>query len=173
MPSSTTSAPSTRSSSSSSTPSQSSSSSSGPKSPPTYSERAGSASRRAGSELFSGKSPRTHRRSSYSTIVAVEYIACMVMIGLSAGLVGQKNTADVIASPAVAMVRMSAVSILFFVLAILSSGEKAGRVAAAFGGLVTCGVALNATREWKAIANIFSAPKKTSSSSTGSAGSKA
>ena len=123
--------------------------------------------RQGGRDLVSGRSPLTRRRSNWSVIVAVEYVACMVMIGLSAGLVGKKGktgTEQDLASPAIAMVRLSAVSLLFFALAIASAGERAGRLAAAFGGLVTCGVALNATNEWKALSKVFAPPKKAASS---------
>lgn len=109
--------------------------------------------------------PSLGRRGGYTSIIAAEYLASVVLIILSMGLVGTKASrtpAEVIASPAIAMVRLTAVSLLFFVLAILSTGQKIGRIAAAFGGLVTAGVALNSSEEWRSIARIFSPHKATS-----------
>jgi hypothetical protein len=53
------------------------------------------------------------------------------------------------------LVRMTAASILFFVLALMANGPRAGRIAAAFGGLVTVGTALNAGPVWTGLARVF------------------
>lgn len=135
----------------------------------TYYERARDTGGGAFSSFLHGRNPRTGRKGRYAAIVALEYVACMLMIALSAGFVPKENKDDILAAPVVAMVRLTAVSILFFGLALLSTGEHLGRLAAAFGGLVTCGIAINATAEWKALAALFPSPSSTSSSSTGGA----
>jgi hypothetical protein len=53
------------------------------------------------------------------------------------------------------LVRMTAASILFFALALMANGPRAGRIAAAFGGLVTLGTALNAAPVWTALGRVF------------------
>jgi hypothetical protein len=53
------------------------------------------------------------------------------------------------------LVRMTAASLLFFVLALMANGPRAGKIAAAFGGLVTLGTALNAGPVWTALGRIF------------------
>ena len=53
------------------------------------------------------------------------------------------------------LVRMTAASILFFVLALMANGPRAGRIAAAFGGLVTVGTALNAGPVWTGLGRVF------------------
>lgn len=53
------------------------------------------------------------------------------------------------------VVRMTAASLLFFVLALMANGPRAGRIAAAFGGLVVVGTALNAAPVWTALGRIF------------------
>lgn len=121
--------------------------------------RTSESTQRATHSFLTGRSPRTHRRGNHSVAVAAQYIACMVMILLSAGLGGKSSTEEVLAAPIVVMVRLSAVTLLFFALALLSTGEQLGRLAAAFGALVTLGVGLNASNEWKTLAGIFSPPK--------------
>jgi len=98
--------------------------------------------------------PGRHPVARHVVIVAVEYIGCVVMIVLSAG-VGKEQTKSQFADPAIAMVRLVAVSALFFVLAIFTSGPRSGRLAAAFGGLVTAAVFLNAVGEWETLAHLF------------------
>ncbi len=129
--------------------------------------RAASSADTAGGRFLRGRSPVTNRRGHYTALVAIEYLACMVMVLLSLGLVGKNNTkTDILLTPVVAMVRLTAVSLLFFILAILSTGEQMGRISAAFGGLVTAGVSLNATNEWRSLAGIFNFSRSSSSSSS-------
>lgn len=91
----------------------------------------------------------------YSLVIAVEWLVCVVLIALSGAGVGSDQDAPAFSDPAIALVRLTAVSLLFFLLALLSAGERIGKLAAAFGGLVTLGVAFNAVGEWTAIANVF------------------
>lgn len=53
------------------------------------------------------------------------------------------------------LVRMTAASILFFALALMANGPRAGRIAAAFGGLVTVGTAVNAGPVWTGLSRVF------------------
>ena len=58
-------------------------------------------------------------------------------------------------------VRLSAVSLLFFVLALASNGPKSSKAAGLFGGLVTLGVLYNAAGSLQAIGAIFTNAKAT------------
>jgi len=53
------------------------------------------------------------------------------------------------------LVRMTAASILFFALALMANGPRAGRIAAAFGGLVAVGTAVNAGPVWTGLSRVF------------------
>lgn len=72
------------------------------------------------------------------------------------------------------LVRMTAASILFFALALMANGPRAGRIAAAFGGLVVVGTALNAAPVWTGLGRVFggaaAAPAAGEGGGTGTAG---
>jgi len=70
---------------------------------------------------------------------------------LSQGLSGVTNPHS-LARP---LVRLTAASVLFLILGLMSTGAKAGKVAAAFGGLVVAGVLFNATNEISTLAAYF------------------
>ncbi len=101
--------------------------------------------------------PRTGR---YAVIISVEYLACMFLVVGSAGLVPGESTGETAAAPAVALARMTALSGVFFVLALASAGQRAGRLAAAFGGLITVSVLLNASTVISGLGAVFSPAKK-------------
>jgi hypothetical protein len=53
------------------------------------------------------------------------------------------------------LVRLTAACVVFFLLALMANGARAGRTAAALGGVVTLGALLNATDTWKALGQMF------------------
>jgi hypothetical protein len=99
-----------------------------------------------------GRQTRTYHR-----IVLAEFMVCVVLVGMSPVLTPRKSgtQADETAaafSLAGPVVRLTAVSVVFFVLALMATGPRAGKVAAAFGALVVLGVLLNATDELAVLA---------------------
>jgi hypothetical protein len=109
-------------------------------------------------------------RTAYQRIVIAEFIATLIIIAAAPILVprdSKSDTPDAEAAKAVKslslsrpLLRMSAACILFFALALMANGERAGRVAAAGGGLVTLGAFLNATDTWTAIGQMFAGASK-------------
>lgn len=91
--------------------------------------------------------------SGAHNLVVGEFVLCVVLIGATPILMRQPQNGHLYIPND--FVRLSAVSALFFVLALLANGEKGARFAAAFGGLVTLGVLYNAAGSIKAIGNIF------------------
>lgn len=102
-------------------------------------------------------------------LIVTEFIACVLMIGMTP-LVMRKpaNGKLYVAND---FVRLTAVSLLFFVLALSAAGKRSGPVAAAFGGLVTLGVMFNAAGSIKAIGSIFASTNNGGTVATASAGS--
>lgn len=98
---------------------------------------------------------RAVHRGRYTVYVAAEYLACMALISVSGGLIAGESTPATLADPAIVLVRLTATSALFWVLALLTAGARTGRLAAAFGALVTAGVALNASNFFADAAKIF------------------
>lgn len=81
-------------------------------------------------------------RGDYTKVVAAEYAAAVVLLGAAPLVPNDKNSGIVRAVEPLA--RITALSVVFFVLALLSAGKTAGRIAGAFGGLVLLGVVFNA-----------------------------
>jgi hypothetical protein len=115
------------------------------------------AARFAGGGWGGGPSGGAHK------LVLAEYLAVM-MILIATEILGPLGEGDKLPSPQDAakssvgagiLVRMTAASVLFFVLALMANGPRAGRIAAAFGGLVTVGTALNAGPVWTGLARVF------------------
>lgn len=94
---------------------------------------------------------------SYHRIVLGEFVVCVVLV-FTGSIVTPKVKDGAFVFVHV-LVQLTALCGLFFVLALLGGGEKTGKVAAAFGGLVTLGVLLNSTPAIKEIGKIF-APAK-------------
>lgn len=92
-------------------------------------------------------------RGGYTGIIAAEFAGCVVVIGLTT-LTNNPDSPTVSAGEA--MVRLTAVCVVFFILALLGSGPNTGRIAAAFGGLVLAGSAVNAAASWQTLAKVFS-----------------
>jgi hypothetical protein len=110
-------------------------------------------------------------------MVIAEFIVTIILIGMSPFLTPRTSTsgspsdeakaAAAATSLAGPLVRLTAASIVFFALALLSTGEKTGKIAAAAGGLVVLGTLLNATDMFTAISQAFGAGKA-AKASTGS-----
>lgn len=102
---------------------------------------------------------------TYHRIVLAEFATCLVLIG-AAPIVAPATTSrkghvevDTGVSLAGPLVRLTALCVVFFVLALMASGQRAGKVAAAFGGLVTLGVAMNSIEVFTALAKAFGGGK--------------
>lgn len=106
---------------------------------------------------------------SYHRIVIAEFIATVLIIGASPFLIPRTSKSATPADVAKAaakgadplslsgpLIRLTAACVVFFVLALLSSGPKTGRIAAAFGLLVMLGTLINATDMWTALGQAFS-----------------
>jgi hypothetical protein len=95
---------------------------------------------------------------TYHRIILAEFVTCVVLISAVPVLSPRKASAagDAL-SLAAPLVRLTAVCVVFFVLALMGAGQKSGRAAAAFGGLVTLGTLLNATDTVTALAAAFTA----------------
>jgi len=114
--------------------------------------------RTSGGQQLQGRLPsRTYHR-----IVLAEFVATVLIIGASPLIVPAKQTAASDAAAAAAtvsfagpLVRLTATCVIFFILALLATGDRAGKFAAAFGGLIVAGAALNATDLWTGLASAF------------------
>lgn len=103
--------------------------------------------------------------SSAHKLILAEYLAVMLILFATEilGPVGSGSKApsgqDAVEAQSKSfsgiLVRMTAASILFFVLALSASGERSGKMAAALGGLVTLGTMMNAGPVWKGAARVF------------------
>lgn len=97
-------------------------------------------------------------------LVLAEYLGVMLIL-FATEILGPIGAGKQAPSPADAaksaspgagiLVRMTAASILFFALALMANGPRAGRIAAAFGGLVVLGTALNAAPVWTGLGRVF------------------
>lgn len=126
-----------------SSPSSSSSSSSGGTSPkPASRGPSGPSGPSLGSAL--GVVGPTH----YVGALAVEYVACMLMVGMTP-FFASESTANPgqAGTHAHVLLRLTAITLVFMVLGMLSNGRSSGKIAAAFGLLVTLGVAFHSTTE--------------------------
>jgi hypothetical protein len=95
----------------------------------------------------------------YHRYVLAEFVACLAMIAGGMILIADKSTtadgSDTAAasrSYAKELVQLTALCVVFFILALAGSGPKTGKVAAAFGGLVMLGVAWNLSEMWSGLA---------------------
>jgi hypothetical protein len=99
---------------------------------------------------------------SYHRFILAEFLACLMMVVASIILVpaqtASEGAGDSTRSFAKELVQLTAICIVFFVLALMASGAKTGKVAAAFGGLVTLGVAWNASGIFSALAKAIGPP---------------
>lgn len=96
-------------------------------------------------------------KSTYHRYVLAEFIACLAMIAGGMILVPAQGGGTAGRSFAKQLVQLTALCVVFFMLALAGSGPKTGKVAAAFGGLVTLGVAWNLSEMWGALAKALGA----------------
>lgn len=107
---------------------------------------------------------------AYHRIVIAEFLATVLIIAAAPILVPRDASSGTPAEEARAAVRslslsrpltrLTAVCVIFFILALSANGQRTGRVAAAFGGLVMLGALLNATDTWTALGQMFSGAHK-------------
>lgn len=110
--------------------------------------------------------------STYRRIILAEFAACVVLVGASPFLKPRSSTetpAEAAAALALSapMVRLTAVCLTFFILALLANGPRSGKIAAAFGGLVTVGTLVNATDSAKGLTAVFSSQPSSVGGATG------
>lgn len=99
----------------------------------------------------------------YTGVIAGEFVVAAIMVAVNSVLSSvnspaKSTTSDAIVNPSATvdgMIQFTAVCAVFFVLSLLASGRKAGRVAAAFGGLVVAGIAVNAAPTWQTLFLVF------------------
>lgn len=99
--------------------------------------------------------------SKYRRILLAEFMACVVLVGVAPFLTPRKkdqSPQDAAASMSLTqpMARLTAVCVVFFILSLLSTGQKSGKITAAFGALVTMGTLINATDAIKGLNLVFS-----------------
>ena len=86
--------------------------------------------------------------------VVAEFVLCVVLLGATPLLTRKPDSTGKLYQ-ANDFVRLTAVSLVFFVLALSANGQKSSRIAAAFGGLVTVGMLYNTRQSWAALGSIF------------------
>lgn len=101
---------------------------------------------------------------TYHRVVLAEFVVTILIIGASPIVVPQKQAAAADAEAAAAtvtfagpLIRLTATCVIFFVLALMATGQKTGKVAAAFGALVMVGAMINATDLWTALGHALGA----------------
>ena len=104
------------------------------------------------------------KEGGYAKIIGAEYIATLLLIfGLL--ITGTKKE-----SRAQTLARFTAASLVFALLALVSTGPRSGKVAAAFGGLILIVAALDAATEIETIANALDGGQSSGPPDIGSAG---
>lgn len=123
-------------------------------------EGAGKLGKSKGSSPFSPFGAKGATKATQRFLIA-EYITCFVLIAVTPIVArkphGTEKNALYVAND---FVRLSAVSLLFFILALLSSGPRSGRIASAFGALVTLGVVYNSAPGIVGVASVFTEADK-------------
>lgn len=108
-----------------------------------------SAGRSLGQVLAGGGRPP----STYTRLVALEFLVTMALIALAPVMIGPDDKAPKdLTQP---FVRFAGTCAVFVVLALMTQGERAGRVAAAFGGLVMVVAIVNGMKEIQVIGRLF------------------
>ena len=105
---------------------------------------------------FGGDGSNAHK------LVVAEFILCVVIIGFNPIMTRkpQKKGSTTEVYITNDFVRLTAVCLLFFVLALMANTRKYAKISAAFGGLVTLGVLWNANSLFVTIANLFNNAQK-------------
>jgi hypothetical protein len=85
--------------------------------------------------------------TGYTRWVMVEFIVCLLVVASKPFLAPRKgqDVSPATKSLAMPVVRLTAVCLIYFVLALLANGPRTGKIAAAFGGLVMVGTIMNAS----------------------------
>jgi hypothetical protein len=108
-----------------------------------------------------GPSPQPSQKTYHRWVMA-EFVGCIVLVGVTPLLNEPKDadgnavaTQDVLFG-ADALIRLSALCVVFFILSLLSNHEKSGKFAAAFGGLIMTGILINTSPTlWKKMGSLF------------------
>ena len=102
--------------------------------------------------------------NTYHRWVMAEFIGCVLLTGMTPLLTkprdAEGNVEDLDVKAALfgadALVRLSALCVVFLILALLANHEKSGKFAAAFGGLITAALLVNTSPAmWTKIGDIF------------------
>lgn len=104
--------------------------------------------------------------ATYHRWVLAEFVACIIL-AVVGGVLSPRKRADGSLTWAKLLMQLTSISLVFFVLALLSAGQKMGKVAAAFGLLVVLGVLMNSTDSIEAMAKVFGPWSSSSNSSAG------
>lgn len=109
-----------------------------------------------GGALAGAKAKKAYKMATHASLgarraVVAEFMACMVVIGLSPLTDKRKQE-----TPATFMRRMTAVMALFLILGLISgAGRGAGKFAAGFGGIVTVAVVISNRDLFMKIGDLF------------------
>jgi hypothetical protein len=116
------------------------------------------------SQSASGPTINIAGGNSYHRWVMAEFIACIILTGVTPLLSKPKDAdgndvnldAKAVLFGADALVRLSALCAVFFILALLANHEKSGKFSAAFGGLITAALLVNTDPAiWTKLGDIF------------------
>lgn len=114
----------------------------------------GSARRGASQGLTEAHRVTAPAHRQYSGVLFAEYLAgaLLIMLGI---FVGDDSYSTKMGR---ALLRLSALTAVFFVLALVASGENSGKFAAAFGGLIDVAILFDATKSGtiKNVGSVFS-----------------
>lgn len=92
---------------------------------------------------------------SWHRWIMAEFVLAVILVGASPfvkpGGVAGKDTPS-LAGP---LVRLTAVSLIYFILALIAQGPRSGKIAAAFGGLVLLGTAFNSLPLFTTVTAVF------------------
>lgn len=116
--------------------------------------RAGTGRTARPTQGFKGPKLTGGGRGAHKLVIA-EFMLCVILIGAAPILTRKAGPGNSHLYAANDFVRLTAVCLLFFVLALLANQPRSARWAAAFGGLVTLGTVFNATQAITALASIF------------------
>jgi hypothetical protein len=103
-------------------------------------------------------------------LLVAEFALCVVLVGMTPVVMRKPDDQGRLYVPN-DIVRVSAVSLIFFTLALLSNTRGGSRFASAFGALITLGVLYNTAGTITALGSIFHTSAKTGTVQTADAGS--
>jgi hypothetical protein len=110
----------------------------------------------------SANGPSGFEIKSYHRWVMAEFIACVILVGLTPLIKAPQDAEGNDLAPedslfgANALIRLTAISVVFLILSLLSNNEKSGKFASAFGGLVLAGLLVNTSPDlWEKLGSLF------------------